>query len=430
MHRLLHVLCRPLLTLLGALALIAVSLVAVPGQAYAAVPTPSTDHPFSDPVYLPLRKPATIGCTKTFCDNGPAHGFWAIDFIGTRGDPIYAAGAGIAHIGGNSGQCSTSDESERGRWVWVDHGGGVVTHYRHLDTIIIKEGQAVTPYTQLGTMGGSGSTPPYCSNAYLHFEIRVGGNTGTPVSPGTLISCAKSGPVSLPGVWGARDWDDPKAHTRPRRATPTGSDKCIGTPWLSTPSRPSLTTVRGDAAIGVKWKAAPKGTDSVTVLLQRYAPTKKQWSTPVYRTVPATTNATVFVFLQNGVKYRVSAYFHGSKGFSRMSSRPEVTPATIPGAPPGPPRFLTWPDPDYVHYGWERPYDGGSPVTKFTAARRCRVGSAPYDAWEKYDGKTEVFYINFRDLIGYTHCQVKVRAVNAVGTGPYSVTSDVDLPPQ
>lgn len=411
------------LVILAALCLVAMSLVPGPARAQAAGPT--TDHPYSDPIFLPLRTPAKVGCTRTACDSGPAHGSWAIDFIGTRGDKIYAAGAGIAHIGGNSGGCSTSGAPERGRWVWIDHGAGVVTHYRHLDRIVITEGAVVTPDTQIGTMGGSGSTPPSCYDAYLHFEVRNGGTTGDPVDPGQLLACTDGLVVSLPALWGgARSWDDPQVHPRPRLSTPSATGDCVGSPWTATPTRPSLKATPGDRTVSVTWPAAPRGTDSVVVTLERWAPSVKRWTTPVYRRLPASSATATFTGLQNGYTYRTAAFFHGVAGNSRRSAPNEVVPAARPGAPEAP-RFLTWPQRSYVHYGWHRSADNGSAVTTYTAARRCRTGGGPWGSWTKVTQDAEIVYVNFRGLTKATRCQVKVRGTNRLGDGPYSVTSTI-----
>ena len=121
------------------LLLLAVLAVVVPPPALlapadaATLTTTSSAHPYGDPVWFPLRNPASVGYAKSGCGTKSDHGYWAIDFLGTRGDPVYAAGAGIAHIGGNSGACVTSgSDNNGGRWVWVDHGAGVVTKYHHL----------------------------------------------------------------------------------------------------------------------------------------------------------------------------------------------------------------------------------------------------------------------------------------------------------
>jgi murein DD-endopeptidase MepM/ murein hydrolase activator NlpD len=67
----------------------------------------------------------------------------------------------------------------RGRQVWVDHGGGLVTRYAHLEGIApgIDVGVTVEAGQELGYVGESGTpesvTAPGTEN-HLHFEIRVG----------------------------------------------------------------------------------------------------------------------------------------------------------------------------------------------------------------------------------------------------------------
>jgi len=67
----------------------------------------------------------------------------------------------------------------RGRQVWVDHGGGLVTRYAHLEGITpgIAVGVTVETGQELGYVGESGTpeslTAPGTED-HLHFEIRVG----------------------------------------------------------------------------------------------------------------------------------------------------------------------------------------------------------------------------------------------------------------
>jgi murein DD-endopeptidase MepM/ murein hydrolase activator NlpD len=67
----------------------------------------------------------------------------------------------------------------RGRQVWVDHGGGLVTRYAHLSGIApgIDVGVTVEAGQELGYVGDSGTpeslTAPGTEN-HLHFEIWVG----------------------------------------------------------------------------------------------------------------------------------------------------------------------------------------------------------------------------------------------------------------
>jgi murein DD-endopeptidase MepM/ murein hydrolase activator NlpD len=67
----------------------------------------------------------------------------------------------------------------RGRQVWIDHGGGLVTRYAHLNGIPenIEAGVMVEQGQVVGYIGDSG-TPESVANPgfeiHLHFEIRVG----------------------------------------------------------------------------------------------------------------------------------------------------------------------------------------------------------------------------------------------------------------
>lgn len=67
----------------------------------------------------------------------------------------------------------------RGRQVWIDHGGGIVTRYCHLSGIAdgVQAGAAVQAGDVIGYVGESG-TPEAVTDPgiemHLHFEVRVG----------------------------------------------------------------------------------------------------------------------------------------------------------------------------------------------------------------------------------------------------------------
>ena len=67
----------------------------------------------------------------------------------------------------------------RGRQVWIDHGGGIVTRYAHLSAVAapIFEGVRVEAGAVIGFVGESGQRESYAapgSDLHLHFEIRIG----------------------------------------------------------------------------------------------------------------------------------------------------------------------------------------------------------------------------------------------------------------
>lgn len=63
-----------------------------------------------------------------------------------------------------------------GRMVEIDHGGGFVTRYAHLNKVLAVPNQQVVPGQQIGEIGSSGrSTGPH-----LHYEVR---RNGEPIDP-------------------------------------------------------------------------------------------------------------------------------------------------------------------------------------------------------------------------------------------------------
>ena len=67
-----------------------------------------------------------------------------------------------------------------GKSVYIDHGGGLITMYFHLDTIAVAEGEDVTRGQVIGTVGSTGrSTGPH-----LHFGVRW---LGARVDPAMLL---------------------------------------------------------------------------------------------------------------------------------------------------------------------------------------------------------------------------------------------------
>lgn len=60
----------------------------------------------------------------------------------------------------------------RGRQVWIDHGGGVITRYAHLAAVApLQRGDVVEPGQLIGYVGQSGYPE---GGSHLHFEVRLG----------------------------------------------------------------------------------------------------------------------------------------------------------------------------------------------------------------------------------------------------------------
>jgi murein DD-endopeptidase MepM/ murein hydrolase activator NlpD len=100
-----------------------------------------------------------------------------IDFAAPTGTPILAAGTGrVLEAGRNGGY---------GRWIKIEHDGGVATAYAHLSRIAagIRRSARVRQGQVIGFVGSSGlSTGPH-----LHFELH---RNGLPVNPLTMARTA------------------------------------------------------------------------------------------------------------------------------------------------------------------------------------------------------------------------------------------------
>ena len=92
-----------------------------------------------------------------------------VDFSAPTGTFVGAAAAGVVTQAGWEGTF--------GLLVTVDHGGGVLTRYGHLDHIDVWVGETVAPGDLIGFVGNTGlSTGPH-----LHFEIIMGGTFVDPL---------------------------------------------------------------------------------------------------------------------------------------------------------------------------------------------------------------------------------------------------------
>ncbi len=93
-----------------------------------------------------------------------------LDIPLARRAPVRAPAAGMVSEVGNF--------ILSGRTVIVDHGQGVSTAYFHLDTVLVRKGENVTPQTLLGRVGDSGLT----TGPHLHFGVYIHGSDVDPAA--------------------------------------------------------------------------------------------------------------------------------------------------------------------------------------------------------------------------------------------------------
>lgn len=92
-----------------------------------------------------------------------------LDLAANTGTNVIAAGPGqVISAGFNGGF---------GNLVLIDHGGGLVTAYAHLNAINVRSGQQVSAGNSVGTVGSTGSS----TGPHLHFETRVNGVAYNPL---------------------------------------------------------------------------------------------------------------------------------------------------------------------------------------------------------------------------------------------------------
>jgi hypothetical protein len=301
----------------------------------------TTSHPYSDPVWFPLATPQKQGCmwNNRGCPSQQIQKFWAWDIMAQR-EPagqyhqkVYAMGAGIVHIGATGQGCGDSHES-RGNWVWINHGGGVISAYQHLSgPLLVHDGDYVSARTPIAYVGNSGyhlcKEKPYerFLAVVVRHDARVahgGGLVGTNVQITKTYAC-KHGhkvlwPQHMPGHHGHgwnRWFDVPVATPIPKTS---GSRSCIPAP--ATAAMPHPTLKRGShTGLAATW-AHPAGrfqVSKVRAMLQEYHPSISRWLTTQTHNPSGGVTRTYFAKLNPLHKYRLKVSFENRVGWSKGS---------------------------------------------------------------------------------------------------------------
>ncbi len=90
----------------------------------------------------------------------------ALDFAGSPGARVHAARSGVVYHA-----CPGAADT----YVRIDHGGGVETHYYHLDSISVPNGQWVSRWAPIGVQGTKVRCGGWVTGAHFQFWIKVNG---------------------------------------------------------------------------------------------------------------------------------------------------------------------------------------------------------------------------------------------------------------
>lgn len=94
-------------------------------------------------------------------------GLRGLDLAASRGTPVFAVDDGIATV---------TQDDWLGKAVRIDHGGGLVSLYAHLDSVALADGAVVKAGEQIGAAGDTGRA----TGPHLHFQVRQDGRLQDP----------------------------------------------------------------------------------------------------------------------------------------------------------------------------------------------------------------------------------------------------------
>lgn len=103
------------------------------------------------------------------------------DVRAPHGTPIDAAGNGVVIFAGR--------QSGYGNVVYIDHGGGLITRYGHMQKILASKGEVVAAGQLIGKVGATGRA----TGPHLHFEVRLDGRAVNPIAAMEIAEMKRNG---------------------------------------------------------------------------------------------------------------------------------------------------------------------------------------------------------------------------------------------
>ena len=177
------------------------------------------------------------------------------------------------------------------------------------------------------------------------------------------------------------------------------------------PGAPSLTATAGSGVVHLSWTPPSDTGGSPIKRYKVYRTTSGNFGRPLTVVRGATTYDDTSV--TNGVSYTYEVTAVTAVGEGTPSATVTVTPqASGQGTPeaPGVPTVTATVEQGVVHLSWTLASDGGSPIIRWVI-RRDRTHLATVKSATSYDDTAVT------SGVSYTY---QVRAVNAIGAGPYS----------
>ncbi len=136
------------------------------------------------PLAAPL-KPLPAGGrfgSRRIINGQPRNPHSGADYSAVAGTPVLAVAGGTVAL--------TGDHFFAGNSVFLDHGGGLITMYFHLQQILVKDGDIIPAGHTIGLVGSSGRA----TGPHLHFGARL---NGARVDPAVLLGTGNE-PITLP----------------------------------------------------------------------------------------------------------------------------------------------------------------------------------------------------------------------------------------
>lgn len=166
---------------------------------------------------------------------------------------VVASGGGTAHVI-NDWKFGT---------VWIDHGNGYSTHYLHLFSTPIIDGQHVNQGDQIGV---AGNTAPFAIGPHLHFEVKL---NNVPIDPYALNLWSVALPITYSLTTNITGAGSGNVVSAPSTASTSGINCSVGscTALYNSGATVTLNATPATGSTFVGWSGGCSGTGSCSVTM-------------------------------------------------------------------------------------------------------------------------------------------------------------------